>query len=73
MAVRPAICSCESRCGRIHDFRRRGDDNLDVDLPITPSQAALGATVTEVPHLAARVDHLHRAQGPALPQCGLSR
>jgi curved DNA-binding protein len=27
-------------------FRRRGDHDLDVDLPITPSQAALGATVT---------------------------
>ena len=26
-------------------FRRHGDDNLDVDLPITPSEAALGATV----------------------------
>jgi curved DNA-binding protein len=26
-------------------FRRRGDDDLDVELPITPSQAALGATV----------------------------
>ena len=26
-------------------FRRRGEDDLDVDLPITPSQAALGATV----------------------------
>jgi curved DNA-binding protein len=26
-------------------FRRRGDHNLDVDLPITPSEAALGATV----------------------------
>jgi curved DNA-binding protein len=27
-------------------FHRRGDHDLDVDLPITPSQAALGATVT---------------------------
>ncbi len=27
-------------------FRRRGDHDLDVDLPVTPSQAALGATVT---------------------------
>ena len=26
-------------------FRRRGDHDLDVELPITPSQAALGATV----------------------------
>ena len=26
-------------------FRRRGDDDLDVELPITPSEAALGATV----------------------------
>jgi curved DNA-binding protein len=26
-------------------FRRRGDHDLDVDLPITPSEAALGATV----------------------------
>jgi curved DNA-binding protein len=26
-------------------FRRHGDHNLDVDLPITPSEAALGATV----------------------------
>jgi curved DNA-binding protein len=26
-------------------FRRHGEDNLDVDLPITPSEAALGATV----------------------------
>jgi curved DNA-binding protein len=37
-------------------FRRRGDDNLDVDLPITPSQAALGATVSvETPTSTARV------------------
>ena len=27
-------------------FHRRGDHDLDVDLPITPSQAALGATVS---------------------------
>ena len=27
-------------------FHRRGDHDLDVDLPITPSQAALGTTVT---------------------------
>jgi curved DNA-binding protein len=26
-------------------FRRHGEDNLDVDVPITPSEAALGATV----------------------------
>ena len=26
-------------------FRRRGEHDLDVDLPVTPSQAALGATV----------------------------
>jgi len=26
-------------------FRRHGEDNLDVDLPITPSEAALGTTV----------------------------
>ena len=37
-------------------FRRRGEDNLDVDLPITPSEAALGATVTvESPTDTARV------------------
>ncbi len=37
-------------------FRRHGDDNLDVDLPITPSEAALGATVTvETPNGTARV------------------
>ncbi len=27
-------------------FHRRGDHDLDVDLPITPSQAALGTTIT---------------------------
>ncbi len=27
-------------------FHRRGDHDLDIDLPITPSQAALGATVS---------------------------
>lgn len=27
-------------------FRRRGEDDLDVDLPVTPWQAALGATVS---------------------------
>lgn len=27
------------------NFRRRGDDDLDVDLPVAPWQAALGATV----------------------------
>jgi len=37
-------------------FRRHGNDNLDVDLPITPSQAALGATVAvETPTGTARV------------------
>ena len=37
-------------------FRRRGDHNLDVDLPITPSEAALGATVAvETPTGTARV------------------
>jgi curved DNA-binding protein len=37
-------------------FRRRGDHDLDVDLPITPSEAALGATVAvETPTGTARV------------------
>jgi curved DNA-binding protein len=37
-------------------FRRHGDHNLDVDLPITPSEAALGATVeVETPTGRARV------------------
>jgi curved DNA-binding protein len=37
-------------------FRRRGDDDLDVDLPITPSGATLGTTVAvETPTGTARV------------------
>jgi curved DNA-binding protein len=37
-------------------FRRRGDHDLDVDLPITPSEAALGTTVAaETPTGTARV------------------
>jgi curved DNA-binding protein len=37
-------------------FGRRGDDDLDVELPITPSEAALGATVAvETPTGSARV------------------
>lgn len=37
-------------------FRRRGDHDLDVDLPITPSQAALGETVTiETPRGSAQI------------------
>ena len=37
-------------------FRRRGEDDLDVELPITPPQAALGATVAvETPTGTARV------------------
>ncbi|HEY4825857.1 MAG TPA: DnaJ C-terminal domain-containing protein [Solirubrobacteraceae bacterium] len=37
-------------------FRRRGDHDLDVDLPITPSEAALGATVdVQTPNGTARV------------------
>lgn len=37
-------------------FRRRGNDNLDVELPISPSEAALGATVAvETPTGTARV------------------
>ena len=37
-------------------FHRRGDHDLDVDLPITPPQAALGATMTvETPTGSARI------------------
>ena len=37
-------------------FRRRGDHDLDVDLPITPSEAALGTTISvETPTGTARV------------------
>ncbi|MDE3131818.1 MAG: J domain-containing protein, partial [Acidobacteriota bacterium] len=37
-------------------FQRRGDHDLDVDLPITPSQAALGDTVTiETPRGSAQI------------------
>jgi curved DNA-binding protein len=37
-------------------FRRRGEDDLEVDLPVTPSQAALGATLAvEAPTGTARV------------------
>ena len=37
-------------------FRRRGDHDLDVDLPVTPSDAALGATVAvETPTGSARI------------------
>ena len=37
-------------------FHRRGDHDLDVDLPITPSQAALGATATvETPTGSAKI------------------
>jgi curved DNA-binding protein len=60
-------------------FRRRGDDNLDVDLPITPSEAALGATVAvETPTGTARVrvpagsssDRRLRLRGRGLPKRG---
>jgi curved DNA-binding protein len=37
-------------------FRRRGDHDLDVDLPITPAEAALGSTIAvETPTGSARV------------------
>ena len=60
-------------------FRRRGDHNLDVDLPITPSEAALGATVSvETPTGTARVrvppgsssGRRLRLRGRGLPQRG---
>ena len=60
-------------------FRRRGDHNLDVDLPITPSEAALGATVAvETPTGTARVrvppgsssGRRLRLRGRGLPQRG---
>jgi curved DNA-binding protein len=60
-------------------FRRRGDDDLDVELPITPSQAALGATVAlQTPTGSARVrvpagsssGRRLRLRGRGLPQRG---
>ncbi len=60
-------------------FRRRGDHDLDVDLPITPSQAALGATVTlETPTGTAQIrvpegsssGRRLRLRGRALPKRG---
>src|SRR5450755_491501 len=50
-------------------FRRRGDDDLDVELPITPSQAALGATVA-VPTRPARPGSGSRRAPPAAGGCG---
>ena len=59
-------------------FHRRGDHDLDVDLPITPSQAALGATVT-VGHQRQCADSGARgliqrtapaAAGPRAPEAG---
>ena len=48
-------------------FHRRGDHDLDVDLPITPSQAALGATVerrdTHRPVRKSGCRRVHRADG----------
>jgi curved DNA-binding protein len=60
-------------------FRRRGDRDLEVDLPITPSEAALGATVVvETPTGTARVrvppgsssGRRLRLRGRALPKRG---
>jgi curved DNA-binding protein len=63
-------------------FRRRGDDDLDVELPITPSQAALGATVAvPTPTGSARIrvpagsssGRRLRLRGRGLPQRGGGR
>lgn len=60
-------------------FRRRGEHDLDVDLPITPSQAALGATVAiETPTGTAQIrvpegsssGRRLRLRGRALPRRG---